>query len=927
MKKVSLNMCLLFAVAFTLCRVEALTLYVSPKGNDTWSGESSRIKKGSDKGPLASLVGARDRLRVLRKEGCLTEPVDVIFADGIYEISESVVFEPQDSGTPEAPITFKAAGWGAEPVICGGRKLPSFEEGPNGMWQLSLPWAKEETKRFEQLYINGKRAQRAKSPNKFYYYMQEPVFDGIDPLTGKITNLRKRAFVASKEDIAPLSGLNSNEISDVVVKVFHSWEASLARMQCIDFKKNRIYTTASSPWDYFRWKPNLPRYQLENFIEALDQPGEWFLDREGILFYMPLEGEKISRFDTIVPVANRFIEMRGDALKGNWISNLTFDGLRFEYAGYQLPAQGQGDGQAARNQGAVIEMNGVRDIVFTDCEMAHTGLHGIWFRKGCRLGTVQHCYIHDIGGGAIRIGDIAWSKDELPDKITSGFIVDNNILHAGGRVFSGATGVWIGHAGNVDVTHNDIADFTYTGISIGWTWGYKETVTHNNTLAFNHIHHIGWGVLSDMGGIYCLGDLSGSVVTNNHIHDVYSYDYTGRGGWGLYTDEGSAKLIFENNLIHHTKTGSIHQHYGKENTFRNNILASSMNGQIQRSRIEEHTTVIVTNNIIYWDNDSAAFWRGHVGAAGTTEDVVFDSNTYWNPNGVATNAFNCGSWAQWRESGHDLNSKIEDPLFRNVSKGDYRLKSDSPAIKCGFVPFDYRCAGVYGKRSWRKLARKQSYRDVEFAPVPRKFFVTEFDNDFEEMVTGKEIPWFKTHTEKKGDSIIVSSDQACSGKKSLKFKDVDGLKYKFNPHIDLKINYTNGIAATAFALKANRKTTFFFEWRDYPENTSSYISGPSVRIKDGAIYAVGRDGKGRRKSFKVCDLPSDDWVRLTISAGLGAQSSGKWRFQVMVSDKVIANDEYLFQRKEFNRMKWFGICADGDFKDSFYIDDLKINLD
>jgi hypothetical protein len=47
----------------------------------------------------------------------------------------------------------------------------------------------------------------------------------------------------------------------------------------------------------------------------------------------------------------------------------------------------------------------------------------------------------------------------------------------------------------------------------------------------------------------------------------------------------------------------------------------------------------------------------------------------------------------------------------------------------------------------------------------------------------------------------------------------------------------------------------------------------------------------------------------------------------MVSDKVIANDEYLFQRKEFNRMKWFGICADGDFKDSFYIDDLKINLD
>jgi len=205
-----------------------------------------------------------------------------------------------------------------------------------------------------------------------------------------------------------------------------------------------------------------------------------------------------------------------------------------------------------------------------------------------------------------------------------------------------------------------------------------------------------------------------------------------------------------------------------------------------------------------------------------------------------------------------------------------------------------------------------------------KFFVTHIDNDFEEMVTGKEIPWFKTHSENKGDSITVSSDQGCSGNKSLKFQDAAGLKYRFNPHIDLKINYTNGTATTGFALKASRETTFFCEWRDYPENTSSYIIGPHIRVKGGAIYASGRDEKGRTKTFKVCDLPSAGWANIVMTAGLGPQSTGRWRVQVTVADKVIADNEYLFSRKDFKRMLWFGICADGDFKDTFYVDDLKI---
>jgi hypothetical protein len=904
---IGLGLAGVLAAALVGCSsARAATLHVAPDGNDAWSGTLERPNAGQTDGPLASLNGARDAVRKLKAQGPLSEPVHVVIAAGEYFLAEPLTLTPEDSGTEACPVSYEAAP-GAKPLFTGGRRITGFTEGANGVWTAKVAGADEGEWTFEQLWVDGRRAVRARNPNRFYHYVLGKVDRVRDPATGGIQDLTGRAFKARPEDIGPLLDVPQDRLNDATIVTYHSWEASRSRVERVDPETGTVVVTAAVPWGFGGWGANC-RYHIEGVRALLDEPGEWHLDRDGTLSYLPRPGEDLAQAEVIAPVTEAFVRIEGDPEMGLPVEHVAFRGLRFHHSQYVLPPEGHGDGQAEVTVPAVITLDGARNVSIEDCEVKHVGIWGVWFRRGCRDCTVTRTWFEDLGAGGVKIGE-GWGVDLTdPAAHTTGIVCDNNIIHSGARIHIGAIGVWIGHSGGNRVTHNDISDLFYTGISVGWSWGYAPTISHNNTIDFNHIHHLGWGVLSDMGGVYTLGISDGTTVSNNVIHDVYSYDLYGRGGWGLYNDEGTSNIRMENNLVYRVKTGTYHQHYGEDNVIRNNILAYSMDGQIQRSRAEEHRSFIFSNNLVYWD-------EGPVVTAGSlnTEWAPCEKNLYWDASGKPLD-FQGLSLADRQAKGWDVGSINEDPLFVDPKNGDFRLQPNSPAEKVGFVPFDYSEAGLYGDAAWRAIAAGFEFAEVEFAPPPPLPPPTEIDDDFELAAVGGPPSDAQSNVENKGDAISVTNETAASGAQSLKIQDAPGLQFPYNPHLVYSPNHTSGTSRGSFDLRLGPGVVLYHEWRSW--DVQPYRVGPSLWIRDGKLWIGGQS---------VLDLPTDEWFHVEIAAKIGADADGKWTLTVTLPNqepKVFA--DLAVQSPDFKNLTWFGWSSSAEDETVFYLDNIKL---
>ena len=512
-------------------------IHVSPDGNDRWSGASAEPNRRATDGPLATVKGAQREVRRLIRNG-LKAPVRVMLRGGTYFQSSAVVFTAADGGSeseefPKAlvspPVAVTWSGYpGESPIISGGKRITGWQETEvNGhrAWVAPIPAVKRGNWHFQQLWVNGERRLRPRFPREGLYRIERLV----DVNKSTPYHHGQDQFVYAKGDLNP----DWHSLQDVEVIALSYWTES--RMWIVEISRRRrlvVFDRKSSKRltdDLDTSKPT--DYYVENVFEAVE-PGQWYLDRQkGKLYYLPLPGEEPDKAEVIAPKLTELVRMGGKKP----VTQLHFEGIAFSHNQWDLPPDQSNVGQASSSIPGAVVVSNAHSCTFSRCAFSHLGSYGFELRDGCLDVQLIGCDVVDLGAGGVKI----WHGCRR-NTISDCDIGDGGIL------FPSAVGVLVGQSSGNKVIHNHIHDFSYTGISVGWCWGYAESEAYGN--------------------------------------------------------------IIENNVAYRTNCSGFHQHYGRNNVIQNNIWAFGRREQLALTRLEQHHSFIFRHNLVYFDKGELLAW-------------------------------------------------------------------------------------------------------------------------------------------------------------------------------------------------------------------------------------------------------------------------------------------------------------------------------
>ncbi len=659
-------------------------IIVSPNGDDA--------NAGTPDAPLRTPEAAKEKAKTIDTE----ETVTVWFREGNYLLTNPLEFTANDKSNviyrsyPDEKVAFTGA-----------KEISNWTETTiNGVnaFVADIP-VDSENDYFRSLFKGNKRLSRSNYPKTGVFKIAgEPLADESIPGSHAPDFFTHAlAFYADKNDI-----IDFENPGDVDVRIMHFWRDDLLPIHSVNTENGRIQVTKPSAMRV-RIDDN---YIFENVKEALSLPGEWYLDRsEEKLYYIPEAGDTVENTVLYAGISEQLIISNG-------ATDISFQGINFEntdwnhvdgtHTGkafapshplYQTIKYGADHPQAAYEVPAAIYIASSSHINFTDCRFENISYTAVKFDEASENCNVTSCMFNEIGANAVFI-----DGDFVVPATTKNIDITDCHINKYGRIFNNAIGILLTHAIDCNLTNNEIHDGWYTGISVGWNWGYTPNSTNNINISNNLIYDIGNGWLSDMGAIYTLGIQPDTVISGNVIYNVGCDEGRyGYGGWGIYLDEGSSGMLVENNLVYDCSSETFHQHYGRDNVVRNNIFAFGGEGAFIITKNEEHNSLTLSNNILVVDN--APVYAFDV----ESDWFVDESNVYWDYtkggnvySGHSMKLFDRKTFVPIMAMGYFNNAAFCDPLFKDAENRDFTLADNSPALEAGFKPFRYE-AGTFTK--------------------------------------------------------------------------------------------------------------------------------------------------------------------------------------------------------------------------------------
>ena len=533
------------------------------------------------------LTDVLSQIRGMRMHGQIStnESIRIVLHAGTYQLAEPIQLHAEDSGTEAGPLIIEATP-GEHPVLSGGVAITNWTQlakrisglpasAKEKIWVADVPKVNGAALNFRQLWVNGRKAIRAREPNG----------EDMERLIG----WNKTNQVAVIPAVA-LKGIKNPDGLEMVVD--QVWEIAVLRVKSIKVKGANALVTFQQPESKIEfahpWPPVIvnTNYQapffLVNSIRFLDSPGEWFEDLQaGKIYYWPREGEDMPRATVVAPATETLVKIEGSL--DYPVSNVQFRGITFAYTTWLRPSeQGHVPLQAGMFMldahklipsgtpyhrkldnvawigcppGAVSVEN-ADHISFENCVFENAASAGLVLKNGVHDSSVQGCVFRGIGGNGIQLGNfsdtnvethIPWNPTDKRE-ISSDEIIASNLITECGQEDWGCCGIAAGYVRDTKIEHNEISNLPYTGISVGWGWSKMTNAMEDNFIFANHVYGVGRR-LNDLGGIYTLSVQPGTVIAENAIEDIVPSPYVPdpKHWFYIYLDEGSSFITVRDN--------------------------------------------------------------------------------------------------------------------------------------------------------------------------------------------------------------------------------------------------------------------------------------------------------------------------------------------------------------------------------------------